>query len=397
MAAELFESDRHEVTCDVPWDEAVVRSAIRAILEDTVAAFRGPNLWPPHPNDELNCATPLYELYFGAAGVVWALDYLAHEGACEAALDIKVSLEEYIEPNRRIAKGMDGSAAFLTGDAGILLAEWRRKPTQRVSNSLAEAIAANAKHPALDLMWGAPGTMLVALALAEATGEQLWVDLYRASASEVINKFVRHEEVGCHLWTQDLYGRRSQILGAVHGFAGNAAVLIRGRRYLDTDDWKHVAREIVRTLERTALHHGGGVNWPPSVTFEKQSKILLQHCHGAPGIVTCFAELPEPIDALLVGAGELIWKAGPLRKGAFLCHGTSGNGYAFLKLFKRTGDEVWLRRARAFAMHAIKQSDMESRAFGIRRYSLWTGDLGLAVYLWDCAKAQARFPTMDVF
>jgi len=39
-----------------------------------------------------------------------------------------------------------------------------------------------------------------------------------------------------------------------------------------------------------------------------------------------------------------------------LCHGTGGNGYAFLKLYRRTGDAQWLDRARAFAMRGIEQT-----------------------------------------
>ena len=50
-----------------------------------------------------------------------------------------------------------------------------------------------------------------------------------------------------------------------------------------------------------------------------------------------------------------MWEAGPLAKGYGLCHGTAGNGYAFLALHRRTGDARWLERARAFAMHAIGQ------------------------------------------
>jgi hypothetical protein len=43
--------------------------------------------------------------------------------------------------------------------------------------------------------------------------------------------------------------------------------------------------------------------------------MLVQHCHGAPGIVNCFASFPDyGIDDLLIGAGELIWQSGPLRK-----------------------------------------------------------------------------------
>jgi hypothetical protein len=37
---------------------------------------------------------------------------------------------------------------------------------------------------------------------------------------------------------------------------------------------------------------------------------------------------------LALGGGELTWRAGPLRKGAGLCHGTAGNGFAFLRLHR---------------------------------------------------------------
>jgi Lanthionine synthetase C-like protein len=49
------------------------------------------------------------------------------------------------------------------------------------------------------------------------------------------------------------------------------------------------------------------------------------------------------------------WAAGPLAKGSNICHGTGGNGYAFLNLYRRTQDDMWLERARAFAMTAIGQ------------------------------------------
>lgn len=39
----------------------------------------------------------------------------------------------------------------------------------------------------------------------------------------------------------------------------------------------------------------------------------------------------------------------------------------------------------------------DAMRFGQARYSLWTGDLGLACYLWDCLQGDARFPTLDVF
>jgi len=122
----------------------------------------------------------------------------------------------------------------------------------------------------------------------------------------------------------------------------------------------------------------------------------VQSCHGAPGVVTSLAGLPDPrLDELLAAAAELTWVAGPLEKGAGLCHGTAGNGYAFLKLFRRTNDERWLERARAFAMHTMAQGDRMAEQYGQRRHSLWTGDAGVACYVWGCISGDAALPNLD--
>jgi hypothetical protein len=97
------------------------------------------------------------------------------------------------------------------------------------------------------------------------------------------------------------------------------------------------------------------------------------------------------------GGGKFTWEAGPLTKGSNLCHGTGGNGYAFLKLQRRTGDAVWLERARAFAMTAAAQCRETRDQLGRGRCSMWTGNIGLAVYLWHCLTLAPAYPIVDVF
>lgn len=46
-----------------------------------------------------------------------------------------------------------------------------------------------------------------------------------------------------------------------------------------------------------------------------------------------------------VDCGEVIWQRGLLRKGYGICHGTAGNGYAFLSLYKLTQEKKYLYRA----------------------------------------------------
>jgi hypothetical protein len=100
-------------------------------------------------------------------------------------------------------------------------------------------------------------------------------------------------------------------------------------------------------------------------------------------------------DAVLIAGGELTWHAGPLAKGPGLCHGTAGNGYALLKLFERTGDELWLERARRFCTHALEQVERERAGHGQGRYALWTGDVGAALFAASCLAGTAEVPTLD--
>jgi hypothetical protein len=48
-------------------------------------------------------------------------------------------------------------------------------------------------------------------------------------------------------------------------------------------------------------------------------------------------------------------------------------------------------------MTAIAQCREARERYGQDRHSLWTRDIGLAVYLWDCKTATPRFPGVDVF
>jgi hypothetical protein len=53
--------------------------------------------------------------------------------------------------------------------------------------------------------------------------------------------------------------------------------------------------------------------------------------------------------------------------------------------------------ARRFAAHSIDQCEAAAQQFGQYRYSLWTGDIGLAIFLWGCINGDDRIPTQDIF
>ncbi len=398
----LYETERHEPLAASAWDETRARAAIRAIAADMERALGAGDGWPPHPLDDDKATAPHHSLYLGASGALWALWHLAREGAIELGFD----------PRERIARVPAHYAAtpdteevvpsYFLGEAGILLVAWRMTGDAALADRLHDAIARNIPNPTNEALWAAPGTMVAAWHMLQWTGEARWRELYRANVEHVWSLWRPSEHVPCMLWTQDLYGSIVQLLGAGHGFVGNVYGLAIGASELGPERMAELVARCTRTLSVTALRDGDCANWPPGVGPPRpgRSKVLVQWCHGAPGIVTSLAGLPRgtspELDALLVAAGELTWQAGPLAKGAGLCHGTAGNGYAFLALHTRTGDPVWLERARAFAMHAIAQQEAMHGQYGRGRYTLWTGDPGLAVYLWHCVRGAGGIPSLDV-
>ena len=277
------------------------------------------------------------------------------------------------------------------GELGILLVQMRIMPDQGLVDEVYTLVAANSELPIVELMWGLPGCMLACIHMEKMTGDARFIEAFKEQANRLLAA-LEPDEHGL-IWTQDLYGRRQRRLGPVHGFAGNMLPLVRGWEWLTPEQRAVVADAVPSTLAAYAATSELGCNWP-AIMPSGEPPWLCQHCHGAPGIVTTFAGAPfstPELEALLLGGGN----AGPLVKGSNLCHGTGGNGYALLKLFKRTGDTVWLERARAFAMAAIDQVRGARAAFGRGRYSLWTGDPGLAVYLWHCISGEPQFPTVD--
>jgi lantibiotic modifying enzyme len=400
----LYDPARHEPLRPLPWDEGRVRAAIERIVSDAESRFAEDRYWPLHPLDREGEGKPAQfetPLYHGACGVIWALHYLQAVGAATLSRSYVSELERLLARNRIwLGEAADRDrASFMDGDTPIRMMAFGETPTEELERALDALIAGNTEHPARDLMWGSPGTLLAALFLHERTGKPRWSDLFRLTSRKLWSQLEWSPEHRCSYWTQDLRGRRSTYLGAVHGFVATALPLIRGRHLLDAEEWKAWERCITDTVQRTADRASGHVNWRAQIDASaERPKKLLQFCHGSPGFVVCLAGLPATdLDDLLLAAGETIWAAGPLAKGSNLCHGTGGNGYALLKLHQRTGDSLWLERARSFAMHGVSQTEEDALRHGQMRYSLWTGDLGFAIYLHDCLREEAQFPTLDVF
>jgi Lanthionine synthetase C-like protein len=399
--AQLFDPRAHEPLTESGWDPDRARAAIGAIVAETEDTFTRDSLWPPHPLDDDEDEPALQRvtsLYLGASGVIWALYALQRAGVVELGRDWSEVATTLPERYREEPDFPDDGAipSLFFGEAGILLVAHTLAPSRSLEQSLLETIRANIANPTLELMWGSAGTMLAAHVMHERTAAPVWADAWHASADRL------WAEWDGELWCQNIRGRRRHLLGPAHGFVGNVYVLARGD-LLDPERRTELERRAIAVVATHARRAGGLAQWPPMLEAPPPDPPQLtrtQWCHGAPGIVASLATLAPSdarLTALLSAGGELTWQAGPLKKGANLCHGTAGNGYAFLKLFERTGDELWLYRARAFAMHAIEQVERTTAHYDRGRHTLWSGDPGTALYLLSCVTATAALPTLDTF
>ena len=388
--AVLFQPERHEPLTETSWDDVWARNAIRGVIEDADANFDPDGLWPVEEWDGWEAPHPLKDLYVGASGVIWGLDALRRRGLGETGIDLTAAARRTLDLWQEASDYAQwddvpsaAPSALLLGETGPLLVLWRLEPRPELADRLFARVRENVDNEAIEIMWGAPGTMLVAQAMLDWTGEDRWAEAWRESAEAV---WATREDDG--LWTNRIYGRTIKGgLGPPHGLVGNVRAL---QPALEESRRQQLERETAAVLAGAARSENGLSNWPRLAQGDAED-LRLQWCHGAPGVVTTAAGYLD--EELLLAGAELIWQAGPpgMEKGSGICHGTAGNGHAFLKVFERTGDEVWLDRARRFAVHAVEQ--IERRGKG--RYSLFTGDVGVALYVADCLEGRSAYPVID--
>ena len=396
----LYRPEALEPLTHEPWNEDGVRASIRTIVADADAAFDPAQLWPAHDWEGWKTPLPLTTLYVGAAGVIWALDVLRRRGHAESALDLGAAALRAVEAWRTepdLMRDVDlpthAQAGLLSGETGVLLVASGVAPSDELERDLLARVRASIESEANEVMWGAPGALFAARAMWERTGVKRWAEAWRELAESVWAK-----RDGDGLWTQHLYGEEYRGLGPPHGVVGNVLALLGGGEWLGDERRELLARESADVLARTAFVEDGLANWPGSVREElagRDGQLRVQWCAGAPGVVISAASYLD--EELVLAGAELCWRAGPhgMEKGPCVCHGTAGSGYAFLKVFERTGDEPWLERARRFAVHALEQVARGRAGRGRGRFSLWTGDVGVALFAADCLDARARFPVVD--
>ena len=394
---QLFDPSLHEPLVERPWSTAVALEGAAEIARDALDAARD-SLWPLHrddtqDDDDFDQATCLY---FGAAGVALALDWLAREIDTPRPATVPDLFGRIRDLHASNPPFTPSPSSWLIGRSGVAAAMTVLDDgsMDRVLHEAATVI----DNPSHDPLTGAGHALLGLLSLIDLhPGDARLVDLFRTGVARELDE-LQPGPADCEMWNVDLYGNPKWMIGAGHGAAGTLQPMLRGARLLSTDTNTRVLRVARELVAATVLREGDCANWPPASASD-DIKRPVQWCHGAPGIVLALADAARDDDAtraLLVAGGELTWRAGPLVKGSTICHGTSGSALALLQLFDLTGDELWLDRARRLALHALDQVRRRRAEVGHGRYSLMTGDLGVAACLVQCERARPGIVGLDL-
>ena len=87
---------RHRPLAQDAWSELAVRAVIEEIAADAISHFDPEGFWPGHPSDD-GAVDGNPSFYWGAAGIIWALDYLHRIGATRVAKDFRPMLPVLLE------------------------------------------------------------------------------------------------------------------------------------------------------------------------------------------------------------------------------------------------------------------------------------------------------------
>ncbi len=175
-------------------------------------------------------------------------------------------------------------------------------------------------------------------------------------------------------------------LGVAHGWAGFLYATLQWSRAGGAP----VAEPVMARLEELralAYPAGRGQRWS-WMQSGRHGRFMPGWCNGSAGHVflwTLAARLLGRQDYLdlAVDVGWDTWET-PFRP-ASLCCGLAGRAYALLNLFKHTGGELWLARARDLAARAVRVGyfDLEDHP-----HSLYRGKLALAVLAADLERPE---------
>ncbi|KAJ2948575.1 hypothetical protein O0L34_g7828 [Tuta absoluta] len=352
-------------------------------------------------------------LYVGVTGISYMFYYLAKNPVLSDNKTLYLQkATEYLKPAMETSAG--DKTSFLLGDAGtyaLATAIFKELGDECYKHTLHQytALYQSYLNPKFlkcggdELFVGRSGYIAGALWLSKELKSNIfpWSDLYKICDMIVANgkEYAQKRRSLCPLM---YHYYNTEYLGAAHGISFILQILMSVPGYLEYNKAADV--DIKSTAHFIASLQTDEGNWPCCMEEIGLSDHKLVHwCHGAPGVVYLMAKAylvfkDQSFLEACVRAGEIVWRKGLLRKGPGLCHGVAGNGYVFLLLYRLTGDDKHLFRAKKFADFLSSDDFLRDSRLPDNPESLFEGTAGTVCYLSDILTPEkAEFPFMDVF
>jgi lantibiotic modifying enzyme len=266
-----------------------------------------------------------------------------------------------------------------------------------------------------ELLYGRAGYLYALLfAFKYATA-----DVDRAALRQLVSQIIQSGQSERHdsmLMGYQWHGKA--YLGAAHGIVGIMHTLLLAEREFPGLMEPAELACVLATLSGVLRLRRPNGNIPSSIG--SQGTDLVHWCHGAPGLVMALllacAVAPAQKDEWLPEAkalGDVVWERGLLKKvrnwcisimlrskfyvtvsdaiqGVGMCHGIAGNAYTFLALYRATGDEAQLLRAKFFAAYGLEHlADLERQPD--HPFSLFEGRAALAALCSDLVSPGSAF------
>ena len=222
-----------------------------------------------------------------------------------------------------------------------------------------------------DLVTGRAGHLLGCVSALEAVRaagyrERRLLDFGRRRYSDLL--------AGWRSCVAGVAGADEPYFGVAHGWAGLSYAVLR----FSSVAREPVAPQVLATLDELAalaVRDGEQASWPHGPENES---IWPGWCNGSAGFALLFSQAHRMLSAdrlleLAAMAAEHSWSQQPMT--GQLCCGSAGQAYAFLSLYRLTGEGRYVDRARAMLDRAMTFVGNP----GMNPDSLYKGDVGVAL------------------
>ena len=360
-------------------------------------------------------------VYTGISGIVMLYLKVCNEG--ENTLKLNEISIQYLNAaceNERFYSKLKSRPTFLCGIAGPLALRAvigsKLSASAEVTNgvsakscvkTLLKILPATLNGSSLpnELMYGRAGYLYALLYVKKHANENISTCISDDSITDltvaIINEgiqYAKQTKRPVPMWWE-WHGK--EYIGAAHGISGILFMLLCAEKYISKE---LLTSHIKPTLDYFVnLQYPSG-NFPSSITNKAMPTHdkLIHWCHGAPGAVHLLLKASEiwPDENIYLNrskqCGQVIWNRGLLKKGYGLCHGVSGNTYAFIALWKATKDPQYLYKAGVFAEWCFDYGKKGCRTPD-RPLSLFEGIAGVIYLLSDLLQnsSVAEFPAFQ--